>query len=103
MEVAILNFGCRTTIRLNTTIEKTIEKCAELYKGIHFVHNQCMVLIGALDQYFPVREEHLKNLQERLQKGEERISRLEAVSEEDIRIWIIQSSGNKLLLEESLS
>ena len=39
MEVAILNFGCRTTVRLNTTIEKTIEKCVELYKGIHFVHN----------------------------------------------------------------
>ena len=29
MEVAILNFGCRITVRLNTTIEKTIEKCVE--------------------------------------------------------------------------
>ena len=39
MEVAILNFGCRTTVRLNTSIEKTIEKCVEFYKGIHLVHN----------------------------------------------------------------
>ena len=39
MEVAILNFGCKTMIRLNTTIEKTIEKCAEFYKGIDLVHN----------------------------------------------------------------
>ena len=62
MEVAILNFRCRTTVRVNTTIEKTIEKCAEFYKGIHFVHNQCMVLTGASDQDFPFREEHLKNL-----------------------------------------
>ena len=29
MELSIVNFGCKTTVRLNTTIEKTIEKCAE--------------------------------------------------------------------------
>ena len=81
-----MNFGCRRTIILNTTIEKTVEKCAELYKGIYFVHNQCMVLVGALDQDFPVREEHLKNLQGWFLKGEERISKLEVISEEDIRI-----------------
>ena len=69
MEVAILNFGCRTIVRLNTVIEKTIEICAEFYKGIYFVHNQCMVLTGAPDQDFPGREEHLKNLQEMLLKG----------------------------------
>ena len=39
MEVAILNFGFRTTVRLSTAIEKTIEKCVEFYKGIHLVHN----------------------------------------------------------------
>ena len=98
-----MNFGCRTVVRLNTAIEKTIEKCATFYKGIHFVHNQCMVLIGAPDQDFPVKEEHLKNLQERLLKGEESISKLDDVSEEDTRIWIIQASGHKLLLEEYLS
>ena len=63
-----MNFGCRTTVRLNTTIEKTIEKCAEFYKGIHFVHNQWMVLTSAPNEDFPVREEHLKNLQEKLLK-----------------------------------
>ena len=51
---------------------------------------------------FQTREEHLNNLQERLQKEEESISKLEAVSEEDIRIWIIQASAHKLLLEEYL-
>ena len=62
-----------------------------------------MILTDSLNQVFPVREEHMKNLQERLQKGEESISKLEAVSEEDIKIWIIQASGHKLLLEEYLS
>ena len=103
MEVSILNFGCRSTIKLNTAIEKTIKKCAEFYKGIHLVHNQFMILTESPYQVFPVREEHLKNLQERLQKGEESISRLEAVSEEDIKISIIQASSHKLKLEESLS
>ena len=103
MEVAINNFGCRTTIRLNTAIEKTIEKCAEFYKGIHLVHNQCMILTDSLDQGFPIMEEHLKNLQERLQKGEESISRIEVVSEEDIKLWIIQASCHNVKLEESLS
>ena len=73
-------------VRLNTAIEKTIEKCAEFYKGIHLVHNQSMILIDSLDQVFPVREEHLKNLQERLQKREESISKVEVVSEEDIKL-----------------
>ena len=103
MEVAILNFRCRTAVRLNTAIEKTIEKCIEFYKGIHLVHNQCMILIGSSNQVFPVREEHLKNLQERLQKGEESIFKLKDVSEEDIKIWIIQALGHNLLLEEYLS
>ena len=62
-----------------------------------------MVLTGASDQYFPIKEENLKNLQERLLKCEESISKLEVVSEEDIKIWIIQASSRKILLEESLS
>ena len=99
MEVAILNFECRTTIRLNTAIEKS----AKFYKGIQLVHNECMILIDSLYQVFLVREEHMKNLQDMLQKGEENISSLDDVSEEDIKIWIIQESGHKLKLEEYLS
>ena len=45
-----------------------------------------MVLTGASDEDFSVKEEHLKNLQEKLLKGEESISKLEAINEEDIRI-----------------
>ena len=61
-----------------------------------------MILKGAQDQYFPTREEHLKNLQERLWKGEESISKIEDVSEEAIGICIIQVSVQKHLLEELL-
>ena len=55
------------------------------------------------DQVFPVRGEHMQNLQERLQKGEESLARLEVVSEKDIETWIIQASGHQLKLEEDLS
>ena len=42
-------------------------------------------------------------MQERLQKGEESLERLEFVSEKDIETRIIQASGHQLKLEESLS
>ena len=45
-----------------------------------------MILAATQDQDFPAREEHLKNLQERLWKGEENISKIEYVSEEAIGI-----------------
>ena len=62
-----------------------------------------MILIDSPDQFFPVREEHLKNLQERLQRGEESISRLKVVSEEEIKIWVIQELDHKVLWEEYLN
>ena len=75
-EVAILNFGCNVAVRLNTAIDRTIEKCTEFYKGMCVVRNHCMILEGAQDQDFPSREEHLKNLQERPRKREENISKI---------------------------
>ena len=84
MEIAILNFGCKTMVRLNTDIEKTIEKCAEFYKGIQLVHNQCLILTDTPDQVFSIRGEHLQNLQERLRKEEDSLERLEVISEKDI-------------------
>ena len=102
MEVDILNFGCKAAVILNTTIDRIIEKCSEFYKGMCYVHNQCMILAGTQDRYLPVRKEHLKNLQERLRKGEENISKIKDVSKEAIGIWIMQVSVHKHLLEELL-
>ena len=81
MEMEILNFGYKSAVRLNTSIDKTVEKCIKFYKRMCSIHNQCQVLAGTQDQDFPTREEHLNNLQERLQKGEESISKIECVSE----------------------
>ena len=46
MEVTILNFGYKEAVRLNTAIDRTIEKCTKFYKGMCVVHNQCMILEG---------------------------------------------------------
>ena len=101
-EIAILNFGCRTTTRLNIVIEKTIEKCVEFYKGIQLVHHQCLILMDTPYQVFLIRGEHLQNLQERLRKEEDNLARLEVISEKDIDTWIIQASGHWLNIEEDL-
>ena len=100
MEVAILNLGCKAAVRLNTSIDKTVEKCTEFYKGMCSIHNQWQVLACTQDQDFPAREEHLKNLQETLQKGEDDISKIECVNEEAIGVWIVQVSVRKYLLGE---
>ena len=47
LEVAILNFKCKVAVILNTTIDRTIEKCTEFYEGMCVVHNQCMILEGS--------------------------------------------------------
>ena len=49
MEIAILNFGSKIAVTLNTAIEKNIEKCVEFYKGIQLVHHQCVILMNTLD------------------------------------------------------
>ena len=39
MELALLDFDNKTTVRLNIAIEKTMEKCKEFYKKICMTHN----------------------------------------------------------------
>ena len=103
MELAILNFGCKSVVRLNTAIDKTIEKCTEFYKGMCSIHHQCHILAGTTEQDFPARERHLNNLQDRLQTREESISKIECISEEAIGVWIVQVSIQKHMFEELLS
>ena len=103
MELEILNFGCKLVVRLNKTIDKTIDKCTEFYKGMCLIHHQCQILVGTPEKDFPAREQHLKNLQDRLQTGEDTISKIECISEESFRVWIVQISVHKNLFEELLS
>ena len=62
MELEILNFDSKEAVRLNTTIDKIVEKCIQFYKKMCSTHNKCQVLVGTQDQDFPTREHHLNNL-----------------------------------------
>ena len=53
MEVAILNLGCKEVVRLNTVIDRTIEKYTEFYKSTCSIHNQCMIFSGHQRSIFP--------------------------------------------------
>ena len=103
MELEILNFGYKSVVRLSTAIDKTIENCTDFYKGMCSIHHQCQVLAGNPKQDFPAREQHLKNLQDRLQTGEESTSQIECISEEAIGCWIVKVSAHMHMLEELLS
>ena len=102
MELAILNFGSKVVVRLNTTIDKNSEKCTKFFKRMCSTHNKFQVSAYTQDHDFPARDQHLENLQERLQAGEEIIATIECISEESIRIWIVRAYVHKHLFEELL-
>ena len=101
MEIAILNFGCRTAVILNPTIEKTIEKCAEFYKGIHLVHNQCMIFNRLPGSSFPSQgraSEELAGEMYRVKQIEVRLKEIALKLSEFQRIFseVVELVKNKL-------
>ena len=88
MELALLNFSIKSIVTLNTTIDKTIEKCNEFYKRMCSTHNKFQVLTATQVQDFPDRDQHLKNLQDRLQTCEDSIAKIESIGEEAIGVWV---------------
>ena len=84
MELAILNFRSKSTVRLNTSIDKTIEKCNDFYKKMYTNHNKFQALVATQVLDFPEKDQHLKNLQDKLQTDEEIIQKIENIGEEAI-------------------
>ena len=99
MELALLNFDNKSAVRLNTTIDKTIEKCNEFYKRMCSTHNKFQVSVDTQVQYFPTRDQHLKNLQDRLQTREDTIAKIKSIGEESSGVWVVQASIHKHLFE----
>ena len=99
MELALLDFSSKAAVRLNTAIEKIMEKCKEFYKKMCITHNRCQASAATQVQEFPGKVQHLKNLQDKLQVDEQSIKKIESINEEAIRIWVAQASVHKYLLE----
>ena len=53
MELALLDFSNKASVRLDTTIEKTMEKCKEFYKKMCTTHNKCQASAATQVQDFP--------------------------------------------------
>ena len=100
IELALLDFGSKSTLRLTTTIEKTLERCIEFWKKIHIVHNKCQTSSVAKIKEFPDKDQHLKDLQDRLQEDEQIIQKIEGIIEEVVKKWIKQASVSNFLLED---
>ena len=65
-------------------------------------HNKCQGLAATQVQDFPYKDQHLKNLQDKIQTDEESIQKIESIGKEEIRVWVIQASIHKHLFEELL-
>ena len=102
MELALLDFSSKEVVRLNTTIENTMEKCKEFYKKMCTTHNRCQALETTQVQDFLDKDQHLKNLQDKLQIYKQSIQKIERIGEETIEILVVQASIHKYLFEELL-
>ena len=89
MELALLDFSSKEAVRLNTTIEKTVENYKEFYKKMCTTHNRCQALETTQVQDFLDKDQHLKNLQDKLETSEQRIQKIENIGEKAIRIWVL--------------
>ena len=79
-----------------------MEKCNKLYKKICTTHNKCQASVANPFHNFSDKDQHFKNLQDKLQTDEQRIQKIKNIGEESIEIWVVQASVHKYLFEELL-
>ena len=84
---------------MSIAIDKTTEKCNEFYKKICSTHNKCQASATTQVQDFLDKDQHLKNLQDKLQTDEESIQKIKSIGKEEIRVWIIPASVHKNIFE----
>ena len=65
-------------------------------------HNKFQASVATQVQDFPDKDQHLKNLQDKLETDEESIQKIERIGEETIEILVVQASIHKYLFEELL-
>ena len=56
IELALLDFCRKASVRLNNEIEKTLEKCMEFYKKMRQVHEICQLSSDAKINDFPNKD-----------------------------------------------
>ena len=102
MELEILDLSSKVVVRLHTAIVKNVERCREFYTKMSATHNKCQALTAMQIQEYLDQEQHLKNLQDKLQVDEQRVQNIESINEEFIGTWVAQASVHKYILDEWL-
>ena len=100
IEMALMEFCKKASVRLNNEIEKTLEKCIEFYKKICQVHKKCQLDLTAKITDLPNKDQHIAYLQDRLQEDVQYIQKMEVVNEEDVKNWVAQASVSSYILED---
>ena len=88
IEMALLEFCRKASVRLNNEIAKTLKKCDDFYKKIHQVHDKCHLSWVAKITDLPSKDHHMVHLQDTLKEDIQYIQKIEVVNEEDINTWV---------------
>ena len=67
---------------------------------MHLVHNKFQTSSASNIKYFPDKDQHLNYLHDRLDEHEQRIQKIEGISDEVVKSWIAQASISNHLLED---
>ena len=69
IEMALLYFGRKASVRLNNEINKTLEKCNEFYKNIRQIHKKCNLSLVAKITDLPNKDQRMAHLQDKATRG----------------------------------
>ena len=83
-------------------MENTIEKCAKLFKKMLITHNKCLNPLAQRLQEFPEHEEHLKQLNDKLQEDELNIKLVKGLDTKVVKSLVAQAVVSNCLLEDLL-
>ena len=70
LEYELMGFSNRAAEKLIEEVKKTIDKCSEFYKNVLTTHNRCQTSSKRRLDVLPAHEEHLEQLQDRMQEDE---------------------------------
>ena len=102
IECDIVNFSIRDAERLIEAVEKTTDKCAKFFRKMLITHNKCLTPSAQRLQEFPEHEEHLKQLNDKLQEDELNIQLVKGLDAKVIKSLVAQAAVSNCLLEDLL-
>ena len=86
LKYELIGFINKAIEKFIEAVKKTIEKCSEFYKKVLTTHNRCQTASKRRLDVLPAHEEHLVQLQARMQEDELNIQLVKSLNEKVIKI-----------------